>query len=63
MLNLAPFDATLVLAVEWWSNVVVAEVQASMMFHAAWDVACCFSLNGTIVSRSLRRQSAVRLNF
>jgi hypothetical protein len=54
MLNLAPFDATLVLAVEWWSNVVVAEVQASMMFHVAWDVARCLSL---------RRQSAVQLNF
>jgi hypothetical protein len=36
-------DATLVLAAEWWSNVVVAEVQASVMFHAAWDVAPCSS--------------------
>ena len=57
-------DATLVLAAEWWSNVVVAEAQASVMFHAAWDVARCFLLaNVTIVSRSLRRQSAIRLNF
>jgi hypothetical protein len=59
-----PPDATLlVLAAEWWSNVVVAEVQASVIFHAAWDVARCFLLNRTIVSRSLRRQSVVRINF
>jgi hypothetical protein len=63
MLNLAPFDATLVLAAEWWSNVVVVEVQASMTFHAAWDVARCFLLSCTIVSRSLRQRGAVRLNF
>jgi hypothetical protein len=37
-------DAALVLAAEWWSNAVVAEVQASLMFHAAWDVARCFLL-------------------
>jgi hypothetical protein len=53
--------STPVLAVEWWSNVVVVEVLASVTFHAA--CACCFSLNGAIVSRSLRQQSAVRLNF
>jgi hypothetical protein len=48
-------DATLVLAAEWWSNVLVVEVQASVMFHTAWDVARCFLLrNGTIMSRSLR---------
>jgi hypothetical protein len=52
-------DAALVLAVEWWSNVVAAEVQASLTFHAAWGVARCFLLNGAIVSRSLRRQSAI----
>jgi hypothetical protein len=64
MLNLVPFDATLVLAAEWWSNVMVAEVQASVMFHTAWDVARCFLLNCTMVSsQSLRRQSAIRLNF
>jgi hypothetical protein len=58
-------DAALILAAEWWSsNVVVAEVQARVMFHTAWDVACCFLLkNGTIVSRSLRQQSAIRINF
>jgi hypothetical protein len=56
-------DATLVLAAEWWSNVVVAEVQASVIFHAAWDVARCFLLNRTIVSRSSRRQSAIRVIF
>jgi hypothetical protein len=50
-------DATLVLAVEWQSNVVVvAEVQASVTFDTTWDVARCFSLDGTIVSRSLRRR-------
>jgi hypothetical protein len=37
-------DAALVLAAEWWSNVVVGEVWASVMFHAAWDVARCFLL-------------------
>jgi hypothetical protein len=35
---------SLVLAAEWWSNAVVVEVQASVMFHAAWDVACCLLL-------------------
>jgi hypothetical protein len=49
-------DATLVLAEEWQSNVVVAEVQASVTFDMAWDVARCFSLDGTIVSRSSRRR-------
>jgi hypothetical protein len=63
MLNLVPSDATLVLAAEWWSNVMVAEVQDSVMFHMVWDVARCFLLNGTIVSQSLRQQSAIRLNF
>jgi hypothetical protein len=46
-------DATLVLAAEWWSNVVVAEAWASVIFHAVWDIARCFLLSRTIVSRSL----------
>jgi hypothetical protein len=63
MLNSAPFDVTLVLAAEWWSNVVVAEAQASVTFHAAWNIARSFLLSRTIVSQSLRRQSAIRLKF